>query len=365
MKKIGYVLILVSFFLLGFSFSTKVFSEEAVEMKIIKSSSGHNMIKVYGPSSLQQVYVEIFHKDTDLLAGVHVDYYVLEKLNGSERNVFLINTKYFGNRKDIIFKMFPGSAREEKFRLSDLEEIYVEDGQPNTMEQINGLNIMSFNIHHGKNKLGFYTLDHIGKLIIDHQIDIVGLQEVDKYVVRSKFEDQVKKIASETSMYYAFAPNMRLMGAEYGNAILSKYPIESYQNVKLPGFREKRGLLVSKIHVGDQTINFLVTHLGLTKEEKLNQFNVLRQYVEYFGEKTILVGDFNSRPDHEGIQQIKYQLIDAAADTEEYYQHTYDGIVIKNRIDYIFISPDMKATNYKVIDTNISDHLPVIASIEI
>jgi endonuclease/exonuclease/phosphatase family metal-dependent hydrolase len=233
------------------------------------------------------------------------------------------------------------------------------------MERVNGLNVMSFNIHHGKDKFGYYNLKQIGKLIADHQIDIVGLQEVDKYVVRSKFEDQVKKMATETSMYYAFAPNMRVMGAEYGNAILSKYPIESYQNVKLPGFREKRGLLISKINVGDQTINFLVTHLGLTKEEKLNQFNVLKQYVEYLGEKTILVGDFNSRPDHEGIHHMRYQLVDAAADTENYHQHTYDGIVIKSRIDYIFISPDMKSIGYKVLETNISDHLPVIASIQI
>ncbi|MDF2548149.1 MAG: hypothetical protein K0R93_3047 [Anaerosolibacter sp.] len=365
MKKFGYVLIIVSFFLLGFSFSTKVFSEESIEMKVIKGGSGHNMIKVYGPSNLEKIYVEIFHKENDLLAGIHADYYILEKLNGSERNVFLINTKYFRNRKNITFKIFPGSAREEVFQLSDLEEIFVEDGQPNIMEQINGLNIMSFNIHHGKNRLGFYTLDQIGKLITDHQIDIVGLQEVDKYVVRSKFEDQVKKIANETAMYYAFAPNMRLAGAEYGNAILSKYPIESYQNVRLPGFRERRGLLMSKIHVGDKSVNFLVTHLGLTKEEKQNQFNVLKQYVEYLGERTVLVGDFNSRPDHEGILGLKNFLVDAAADSEDYHQHTYDGIVIKSRIDYIFLSPDMKATDYKVIESDISDHLPLMASIEI
>lgn len=364
MKKIAYILVLISFFIMGFSLSSKVFSEEAMEMKIIRGRNGHTMVKVLTPSNLQRIYIEIYHMESRLLAGVHADEYALEKIKGSEKNVFLISSKYFENKKNITFKMFPGTSREEIFRLGDLDEICEGDGPQDTMESVNGFKVMSFNIHHGKDKFGFYTLDKIGKLIMDHQVDIVGLQEVDKYVVRSKFEDQVKKIASETSMHYAFGSNVQWMGAEYGNAILSRFPIESYQNVRLPGLHEKRGLLISKIRVGDKSINFLVTHLGLTREEKKRQFGVLHKYVEYLGENTILVGDFNSRADHEGIQNLKYYLLDAASGSEHYGQHTYDGIVMKTRIDYIFVSPDMKITDYQVIDTNISDHLPVVASVE-
>jgi len=183
-------------------------------------------------------------------------------------------------------------------------------------------------------------------------------------VYRSKFSDQVKLMATELGMYYAFGANIKIMGMEYGNAILSKYPIESVENIQLPGFKEKRGLLLSKVQIDNRTVNFLVTHLGLTKQEKVNQVKLIKKYIKFFGERTILVGDFNSHENSEEINSIKELLVDSAQDEDGRYKHTYDGLVIKSRIDYIFTSPDFKIRNYEVLDSKVSDHFPLIADLE-
>ncbi|AOT72957.1 hypothetical protein Gferi_02305 [Geosporobacter ferrireducens] len=225
---------------------------------------------------------------------------------------------------------------------------------------------MSFNIHHGRSKFGAYNLNDVAKVIRDHNVDIVGLQEVDKSVYRSRFEDQIQKLAEELDMHYAYGSNIRILGAEYGNAILSKYPIESFENVILPGNRkEKRGLLMSKIRVEEEEVNFLVTHLGLNREERKKQMQAIDQFIRFLGNRVILVGDFNTTDSNIDFFNFKKYLIDTAEVFENQYQHTYDGFVFKSRIDYIFTTQDFRTMYYEVLDMDISDHFPVIAQLEL
>ncbi|MFA7493777.1 MAG: endonuclease, partial [Proteiniphilum sp.] len=45
--------------------------------------------------------------------------------------------------------------------------------------------LMSYNIHHGEGMDGKMDIERIGKLIIDINPEVVGLQEVDSVVARS------------------------------------------------------------------------------------------------------------------------------------------------------------------------------------
>ncbi|MEW9124823.1 MAG: endonuclease/exonuclease/phosphatase family protein, partial [Thermotaleaceae bacterium] len=78
----------------------------------------------------------------------------------------------------------------------------------------------------------------------------------------------------------------------------------------------------------------------------------------------ILVGDFNTTGDHVDMYNFKKYLIDTAEVFEEHYQHTYDGIVFKSRIDYILTTQDFETLQYEVVDTDVSDHFPVIAELK-
>lgn len=372
MRKIAAVLILSLLFLVGFSFSATVFSEEEIEMKILQSSN-HSLIKIYTPTNIKSIYLEIYHMESRFLAGIHLNYHTVEAFKESTRNVFLLNTGILQEKKQIHFTLFPGTQREEVFWLKDLERIedvlettaIQQESKGVLMEEINQLKIMSFNIHHGRSKFGAYNLHDVAKVIRDHNIDIVGLQEVDKNMYRSLFEDQIQKLAEELDMHYAYGPNIQILGAEYGNGILSKYPIESFENIHLPGNgREKRGLLMSKIRVRGEEINFLVTHLGLNKEERRKQMQAIDQFVRLLGSRVILVGDFNTTDGDIDFFNFKKYLIDTAEVFENQSQYTYDCFIFKSRIDYIFTTQDFKTIYYEVLDTDISDHFPVIAHLQ-
>lgn len=373
MKKIAAILILVLLFLAGFSFSATVFSEEEIEMKVIQGDNDHSLIKIYTPTNIESIYLEIYHMESRFLAGIHLNYHTVEKWDERTKNVFLLNTGILRGKKQIHFKLFPGTQREEIFWLKDLEVIepateaamILQESKGTPVEEINGLKVMSFNIHHGRSRFGVYNINDVIKTIRDHKIDIVGLQEVDRNVYRSRFEDQIKKLSEELDMYSVYAPNIKIFGAEYGNAILSKYPIEDFENVTLPGNRrEKRGLLISKIRVNGEEIRFLVTHLGLNREERKKQIQAIDQLVRFLGKRVVLVGDFNTTDSSIDFYDFKKYLIDAAEVFENQHQHTYDGIVFKSRIDYILTTQDFKTKHYEVLDTDISDHFPVIAHLE-
>ncbi len=366
MKKGLMILVFICFFLLGFSYTSKVFSEEEVFMRMIKNDNGVNIIKVYAPSNMEKIYLEIYDEQNKLMAGIYQDYYSLEKYNGRIKNTYIINSDYINDADDISIVLFPGTEREDVFKMNDFK--IIDFNTAITKNKISGnshIRVMSYNIHHGKNSLGADTLDNITDTIRDNQADIIGLQEVDKNVYRTQFKNQVKLMASELGMYYAFGSNIEVMGMEYGNAILSKYPIKSFENVHMPGFKEKRGLLRAEIKIDGKDMNFLVTHLGLTKQERTKQVKTISEYIKFLGTKTIIVGDFNSKENNEEMNSIKTLMVDSSQGKREHFKNTYEGLIIKSKIDYIFVSPDIKVNKYNVIDTNESDHFPIIANIEL
>ncbi|CEN34662.1 endonuclease/exonuclease/phosphatase family protein [Capnocytophaga cynodegmi] len=82
----------------------------------------------------------------------------------------------------------------------------------------------------------------------------------------------------------------------------------------------------------------------------------------------ILMGDFNVPPQHEGIVAIKKQLKDTYKPYNKIPKGTFTAFKLdqtpQERIDFIFISEDLQAKNYKIIDKKIdglypSDHFPV------
>ena len=83
--------------------------------------------------------------------------------------------------------------------------------------------------------------------------------------LRNDSQDTMEILASQTGMkYYAFAPALSpYQEGEYGIAVLSKYPIESYIYMDLPKGstkEEQRVLLHTEINVNGNVFDFFVTH---------------------------------------------------------------------------------------------------------
>ena len=87
------------------------------------------------------------------------------------------------------------------------------------------LTIATFNIKHGAE-----GIDKIAEAIKDISLDIIGLEEVDVNCERLGYIDETKEISELAGYeYYAFSKAISLGDGEYGTAILSRYPIESFE----------------------------------------------------------------------------------------------------------------------------------------
>jgi len=74
----------------------------------------------------------------------------------------------------------------------------------------------------------------------------------------------------------------------------------------------------------------------------------------------IVCGDFNDPPASFTYQEIiKTGLKDAFVESGTGYGNTYNWSFPKVRIDYILTSSDLDIYNYKVLQANLSDHMPI------
>ncbi|WP_306301269.1 hypothetical protein [Thalassobacillus sp. C254] len=71
--------------------------------------------------------------------------------------------------------------------------------------------VMTYNIHHGKGMDRKVDINRIADVIAQSNIDIVGLNEVDKHFSRrSNHMDQISILAEKLNMYEAFSASITL-----------------------------------------------------------------------------------------------------------------------------------------------------------
>ena len=172
----------------------------------------------------------------------------------------------------------------------------------NQKSPVKQLRIMTYNVHSCVGMDGKLSPLRIAKVIEQFNPDIVALQELDVGHQRSGRADQAKAIADILKMHHFFFPAIALEEEQYGDAILSRFPMRLIKSDILPGHttrpgHEPRGALWVEVTVGDRTIQVLNTHLGLTFQERRQQIQSLLgpqwlNHPELTG-PTVFCGDFN------------------------------------------------------------------------
>lgn len=233
------------------------------------------------------------------------------------------------------------------------------------------LRVMSYNIHHGEGLDQKLDLERIAKVIFDAKADIAGLQEVDRGVERTQRRDLPAELARLTGLSVAFENNYPYQGGEYGNAVLTRFPIKRVKNTHFKMLRpgEQRGVLQVVLEVHGREMLFMNTHLDFRPDETERRMNVeeLKAIVAAAGTMpVILVGDFNATPDRPTIRNLKAFL----ADTWELAgQGNGFSIPVKKpakRIDYIWITREsVQPLRLEVLHSEASDHLPILAELRL
>lgn len=161
------------------------------------------------------------------------------------------------------------------------------------------LRVLCWNIHHGEGIDGKVNLDRLAAAIQAQEPDVVMLQEVDKGCKRTGSVDQPAELARLTGMNQVFGKAMDFEGGEYGQMILSRFPLSDLKIHRLPGEGEPRIAVsaVADTPIGPVTVASL--HLDyLDRARQLVQAQVASAaLLEISTSPVILAGDFNAVPD--------------------------------------------------------------------
>lgn len=231
-------------------------------------------------------------------------------------------------------------------------------------------------------------------------VDIITLQES----MRALDDDALKMFRSGQDIYKAFKPthkyqffgpvfvadvwhkNGEINGdfgglVEQGNQIISKYPIKLAKNkfyyndyghwFDVSDFRQNdwaRPLMEAVVDINGKEVQIFNLH-GIINDEKMGNDKTLKQ-CEFVIEQalqrdmpTIIVGDFNLCPKSDSIKLMNKYFRNLS---EEFALTTTrskekEALVI----DYIFVNDKIKVNDFKVVESDISDHLPLILDFEV
>ena len=174
------------------------------------------------------------------------------------------------------------------------------------------LTVATYNIHKG--------FSHFNRRMVLHELrerlralnaDIVFLQEVQgENTGHARRHDdypavpQHEFLAEQIWQHHAYGKNAVYDEGHHGNAILSRYPIASWNNQDISAHRfESRGLLHCEISVpgSGQPVHCICVHFGLFKRGRGAQFEALIERIRQMvplDAPLIVAGDFNDWNNH-------------------------------------------------------------------
>ena len=232
------------------------------------------------------------------------------------------------------------------------------------------LRILSYNIHHAEGVDGKLDVPRIAQVILSVDPDLVALQEVDKNTIRTGKVNQDIELSRLTKMNCVFGSNITFQGGQYGNAILSKFPIIKNKNFLLPNVDsgEQRGLLQSQIQISNkENVLFFSTHLDHRRSdtERLASAKAINQIISLDNKSAaILAGDFNDAPDSPTLNELGKVWLR----TNKKILRTIPASKPSRQIDYIFVQPKER---WKIIESQVldedtaSDHRAIFSIIEL
>ncbi|MBP9758696.1 hypothetical protein KBD45_03300 [Candidatus Dojkabacteria bacterium] len=247
----------------------------------------------------------------------------------------------------------------------------------------------------------------VAKFLSEQNADLVNLQEVIRHfeasvfkqyqskqiidpLVKGKYLDNFFAPAFCSKCFYEsdeITPHRDFGGLmEQGLDFYSKYKILSADNLfyfktynysKSPdqwkAYDQARSLGKYIVEVNGKKLQIINIHgIWNTNNEgnqkTLAQSEFIINIVNKSNLPTIISGDFNLHPDTESISILNKNFRNLIAEysikrTRPDFKDTIDSG--NNVVDYVFVNDQVKVNDFKVIETEISDHFPLLLNFEI
>lgn len=228
-------------------------------------------------------------------------------------------------------------------------------------------------------------IENIAAFLLETKADIICLQEAMHNYPEQSTANSTKYLAEKLGYNY-YEKAIEIEGKDWlqGNALLTRFPITKQRSVWINeptgvgGYDdEHRAYVETVVDVHGKPFTVATVHMSYTKDfeitiRKRAETDRLLNLVKHQGDNYVLTGDLNALPDSYTVRQLEKRLKNAGPD---YGQNTwttkpfsYEGLVVTElewRIDYIFANKKMKVKSASVLNTDYSDHLPVLAIFEL
>jgi len=251
---------------------------------------------------------------------------------------------------------------------------------------INGLNneanisLLSYNAKQF-NQFGWDKEENIPEKINSYLKE----QDPDIIAIQEYFKGEIEGANSFPHKYI----NLKTESAEFGLAILSKFPIINSGTLDFETASNNNAIYADIVIKGD-TVRFFNVHLqsyslkpdirniekeqskkvflgmGQTFVRQQEQMELVRNVMRESTYKTIIMGDFNNTAYSYIYREILSEgLNDAYKVAGNGFGRTFDFPYFPLRIDYILVDEDIQITSYDTDFIRYSDHFPIKATIQI
>lgn len=231
------------------------------------------------------------------------------------------------------------------------------------------MRLLSYNMHKGiGGRDRRYRLDRIIDVIETENPDLVCLQEVDRHVPRSRFDDQPRLLAEYFGAGgHLYQPNVHLTSGVYGNLLLSRWPLLAKHQISLRLKSKKpRGAQMAIVDTPEGPLHLVNLHLGLAERERHWQIGHLlghHLFRESDGLPTVLVGDYNDWRNtlpRAALGHLGFTHVTAPASRFR----SFPAYLPLGSLDKMFIRGTVFVRHARVVHSNLtrraSDHLPLV-----
>ena len=227
------------------------------------------------------------------------------------------------------------------------------------------------NTYREKIKVVSYNIKHSAR--IKEAIDLLknheDLADADILLLQEMIPSAVEKIATDLNYNYIYYPAVLhpILHANFGNAILSKWPITFDENIIFPPIKEKsrhRVAVAAKLKINGQNVLVYSLHMGVFMKpgQRSQQIQGIIDAIDQDIEYCIIAGDFNTikQKDQDGVIKTFSEsgFEHATSNVDWTYKHWY-LMNYKSVFDHIFVRGSEILRSGKVDDRTPSDHLPV------
>ena len=247
----------------------------------------------------------------------------------------------------------------------------------------------------------------LSKFLSEQKPDIVCFQEVtrvlDKNVLKKYISKNTIDKATDELKFNFFGPN-EVFGQiemnefhgqkdfnfdpkgmlELGNYTKSKYPIKNGQNIFLERHftyetdhsdwedEQNRSVLIVDLDLNKNNLRVINYHGIWTRDKKGNEKTLaackkINQLAMSAKGEVIICGDFNLFPDTPSMKVFqsnfislvdRYKIIATRPSSNE-----LSGLA-RNVVDYVLLSKNIEVKSFRVLESDVSDHLPLVLDFE-